>query len=573
MSLRSQGTIEIEGRVLNATTKDPISYASIYNSTLKIGTIANTDGYFKIQANRLTDSVQVIFIGYPIYTIKLQEGVFFYTITMEESHQLLKEIVVTAKTNAYLYDLVSRCARPSSTFQSETRAYYDMKTYADDTQLELIEGYYNAQINGYDLTGLSLKSGRLAMQPLDNRFFASMESSEAVTAMPLLRTTNTFPVNPLQLPKREMRKQFDLFQEKKYVDDNGDSIFIINYMPVDTTGQFFSGALWINKSKMHILKIILECANARQHPFLPLVPDDHIDKVAFTITRTFTTHKNQVLPQHIDFKYTIDYTSRSGEPYERRYKISTMAFIYLYAVHQPFDLPHPPFPDTKYNDYRRINAMPYNPFFWNYHTEYGLHTQRGQNEKFYQEEALITGETMFENNPVFKTGLFQHPYITWSEKRIHIKPTLTDTLPEPEENTLIADRYNLEVIPFMDINTYHDSTDLLTAVIMDPYESFYRMPSNSQTQCFINLYFDLCEAERRDFASTAKSLTGNQQQLMSHYDAYVSRMHRRQQQLIKEVDLGRNELEMKKWNEEIKRRIGIDNIAIFNPFGSEEKED
>jgi len=492
---------------------------------------------------------------------------------MEESPQFLNEIVVTAKTNSYLYDLVSRCARPSSAFQGETRAYYDLKTYADGKQLELIEGYYNAQINGYDLTGLSLKSGRLAMQPLDDHLFASMESTEAVTAMPLLRTTNTFPVNPLQLPKREMRKQFDLFPEKKYVDDNGDSIFIISYMPADTTGPFFSGTLWINKSKMRILKITLQCANARQYPFLPLFPDDQIDKVAFTITRTFTTHKNQVLPQHIDFKYTIDYTSRPGEPYERRYTISTMVFVYFYAVHQPFDLPQPPFPDTKYNDYRRINAMPYNTFFWNYHTEYGLNTQRGQNEKFYTEEAFITGETLFENNPVFKTGLFQVPYITWSEKRIYFKPTLADTLPEPEENTLVADRYNLEVIPFMDINTYHDSTNLLTAVIMDPYESFYRMESNSQIECFINLYFDLCEAERRDFAATAKSLTGNQQQLMSHYDAYVSRMHRRQQQLIKEVDQGRNELGMKKWNEEIKRRIGIDNIAIFNPFGSEGKKD
>lgn len=565
--------IHIEGKVLDATTEAPVAYAIVYNRTLKVGSITNTEGYFKIQANSITDSIQVIFIGYPSYTIPLQKGIFFYNITMEESPQLLKEIVVTTRTNAYLYELVSRCARPSSTFQGETRAYYDLKTYADNSQLELIEGYYNARINGYDLQTLNLKAGRLALQPLDDRLFASMESSVAVTAMPLLQGTNIFPTNPLQLSKKEMRKRFDLFPEKKYLNESGDSIFIIRYMPTDTSGHFFSGTLWINKPKGRILKMTLECANAQQHPFMPIFPGDQIDKVDFLITRTFAVHKNQVLPQHIDFTYTIDYKSRPGEPYERKYTVSTQAFIYFYGVLHPFDLPQPSLAGTKYNDYRRINAMPYNTFFWNYHTEYGLNTQRGQNEKFYREDAFITGETMFENNPAFKKGLFEFPYVTWSENRIRFKPTPADTLPEPEEHTLMADRYHLEVIPFFDINTYHDSTDLLTAVIMDPYESFYRMESNSRTQCFINLYFDLCEAERRDFVASAKDLMTNRQQLMSHYEAYVSKMHRRQQQLIHDVDLGRNEQEMKKWNEEIRQRLGIDNMAIFNPFESGEKPD
>ena len=182
----AQVTREIEGRVINATTKEPVSFANVYNKTLQKGTITNDDGYFRIVISGPRDSIVIIFIGYETQFVKLAGQQDFYTIYLEESTQLLREIVVTPNDNLYLFDLLVKCKSKASSFQADAKAYYELKTFRDEQQIELVEGYYNAAIAGYELSGLTLKAGRLAMQPYDNRFFASMESSTAITAMKLL---------------------------------------------------------------------------------------------------------------------------------------------------------------------------------------------------------------------------------------------------------------------------------------------------------------------------------------------------------------------------------------------------
>ena len=217
-----QATREIEGRVLDAITKEPVSFANVYNKTLQKGTITNDDGYFRVVTGGTRDSIMVIFIGYETQVIKLTAQQDIYTIYLNESIQLLREVVVTPNDNLYLFDLLIKCRSKASSFQTNAKAYYELKTFRDEQQIELVEGYYNAAIPGYELAGLTLKAGRLAMQPYDNRFFASMESSTAITAMKLLSNNSNFPDSPLELSKKEMRKNFDLSLDKKYVDDNAD---------------------------------------------------------------------------------------------------------------------------------------------------------------------------------------------------------------------------------------------------------------------------------------------------------------------------------------------------------------
>ncbi|MBL0007556.1 MAG: hypothetical protein IPP25_10380 [Saprospiraceae bacterium] len=166
-------------------------------------------------------------------------------------------------------------------FETDAKAYYELKTFRDEQQIELVEGYYNAAISGYELSGLTLKAGRLAMQPYDNRFFASMESSTAITAMKLLSNNSNFPDSPLELSKKEMRKNFDLSLDKKYVDDNADSIYVISYEPVDTAGMFFKGTVWINKTNNTILKITLNCHHCKKYPFSAHFPWRHDFKCKF----------------------------------------------------------------------------------------------------------------------------------------------------------------------------------------------------------------------------------------------------------------------------------------------------
>lgn len=562
----AQVTREIEGRVINATTKEPVSFANVYNKTLQKGTITNDDGYFRVVTSNTRDSIMIIFIGYETQIVKLAGQQDFYAIYMEESTQLLREIVVTPNDNLYLFDLLIKCRSKATSFQTNAKAYYELKTFRDEQQIELVEGYYNAAITGYELSGLNLKAGRLAMQPYDNRFFASMESSTAITAMKLLSNNSDFPDSPLELSKKEMRKKFDLSLDKKYVDDNADSIYVISYEPTDTSGFFFHGTIWVNKTSNKILKITLDCHNCKKYPFRPIFPGDTISNVSFAITKSFTTHQGHTVFNHIDFTYIIDYRSRVGEAYAQSYSIKSNAILYAYDFRKTFLIPTFNVTDGAYSDYRKINAMPYNDFFWRYNDEYRLKDGDNSNELFFNDTYSFTNKTIFKSNPLMKSKLFQHPYIQWSEDRVFFKDIAIDTSAASPSADVMADKYNLGVKLFVDINTYQDSTSIFSATIFDPYVSFYHLPIDNKVHCFINMYFDICEIERRKLESELKSVVKDVKQFDKIYQGLETHFQTRKTQYLKEVDRGTNEPEMKKWNDYIYHELAINNIAIFKPF-------
>jgi hypothetical protein len=561
-----QANREIEGRVLDVVTREPVAFANVYNKSLQKGTITNDDGYFRVVSSGTRDSIMVIFIGYETQIIKLSAQQDFYTIYLEESIQLLKEIVVTPNDNLYLFDLLVKCRNKASSFQTDAKAYYELKTFRDEQQIELVEGYYNAAIAGYELSGLSLKAGRLAMQPYDNRFFASMESSTAITAMKLLSNNSNFPDSPLELSKKEMRKSFDLSLDKKYVDSNADSIYVITYEPTDKAGFFFDGSIWVNKTNNTILKIILNCLQCKKFPFQPIFPGDTISNVSFAITKTFTTQQGHPAFKHIDFAYIIDYRSRVGEAYAQSYIIKSNAILYAYDFSNTFMIPTFNVTDGAYSDYRKINAMPYNDFFWRYNDEYRLKDGDNSNELFFNDIYSFTNKTIFKSNSLMKSRLFQHPYIIWSEDRVFFKDIAMDTSAASPSADVLADKYNLGVKLFVDINTYQDSTSIFSATIFDPYVSFYHLPIDNKAHCFINMYFDICEIERRILEGELKAAVKDVKQFDKSYHELETRFQAIKTQYLKEVDRGTNEPEMRKWNSYVREYLSIDNIAIFKPY-------
>ncbi|MBK9104690.1 MAG: carboxypeptidase-like regulatory domain-containing protein [Saprospiraceae bacterium] len=567
-SVSGQASREITGRILNSTTKDPVPYANVYNKTLEKGTISNLDGYFRVPVKDIRDSVMVIYIGYQTQRIALgpQDT---YTIYLEESVQLLNEIVVRPKDNSYLADLLSRCRNNDSDFRSTAKAYYELKTYKDFHQIELEEGYYNADIQGYALNSLTLKAGRLALQPYENRLFASLESSRAITMMRLMNKSNYFPDNPMNLTKGEIKKHYYLDLDKKYLSNEADSIYVIDYQPKDTFGLFFSGKIWVNASDNRLIKINLKCPACRRHPFIPLFHTDSIANVSFDITMTFSTQDQEMAFNHIDFTYTVDYKSRTREQQKLNYSIQTEAILYVYDFHHTFYIPSLDMRVSELDDYRKLNAMPYNEFFWAYHDEYKLNDNRNSNELYFNDPESITNRSIFTSNVILKSKLFERPFVTWSNDRVFFKEISSDTMKGPSLGEVNADKYNLEVRHFVDINTYHDSTDVLTATIFDPYESYYHLPIDNKANCFINIYFDLCEIERLKLESDIRAALPNMDRVQEVYNQFEDRLEKQKYEYLKAVDRGINEEEMIKWNTYVKANLDIDNIALFKPYSQQ----
>ena len=561
-----QNQIEIEGNILNKETKEPIAFANIYNKSSKKGTISNTEGYFRILINEVTDTITISFIGYKEQIIKIIEGKKNYLILLEENILLLNEVTVTPEDNSYLFELINASKKSISNIEKKSKAYYELKSFINDSQIELVECYYNIDVKGYKLTNMHLKAGRIALRTYSNRIFTSLESSRALLLLNLFGKNDYFPINPMELTKWKLRKNYYFDLDSKYLDEANDSIYIIEYKPKDTSGLFFSGKIWINKSKDRLLKITLNCDNSVKHPFLPLSQTDKISNVSLFITQSFNTSNGQVVFKHTDFNYKIDYISRVGKTEEQNYTIRTNAVLYAYDYGNSFNLPFFDFNDSNIGDYRKINAMPYNGFFWTYNDEYRMNDSMNANELFFTDSSSLTNLTFFESNNISKKGLFEHPYVSWSKSRIRFREILQDTSVTNSITGFKSEQYNLAVKFFFDINSYRDSTQILTATVFDPFESFYHLPMDNQTLCFVNIYFDLCEIARRELEEKLIASKHNINKTKEIYNDFLIQFEVKRNEYLNAVGRGTNEKEMIKFNNIVYEKLGIDNIELFQPY-------
>lgn len=561
----AQSGYEAEGRILHAQTGEPLIYANIFNLSSGKGTISNTEGYFRIAILHPEDSIRISYIGFQEVYISFHDRSSFYTVELLPGAQLLDEVTIEAQDYSYLYAMVEACRKmtPGQRNAATSKAFYELKSFQGTRQVELVEGYYNLESEGYEPKRLDLKAGRIAIQPYGDRFFVSLESSRALMMFHLMRENDHFPQHPLALSAGNLKRKFYLTPETQYLDHDSDSVFVIRYTPKDTTGSSFRGFIWLNKTKNFFEKITLQCNDVKTHPFLPIFPGDSISAVDLNITKTFRQYNGSVVFGHADFIYEMHYKSRTGKEEAQEYDIQTRAVLYAYDHEHPFVLPVFDFEHADIADYRKINAMPYNDFLWENHDEYRLGHDREVNDRFFSDSLSFTNKTLFSASAGLRRGLMQHPYRQWSEKRVLFREVTPDSSVISQPMRLRTDQYHLAVRMYMDINTYKDSTHILTAAVFDPYASFYHLPIDQRTHCFINIYFDLCEIERRRLEELLRHAAGNQVQDI--FRTCEKERETRLEHYLRAVERGTDERELKKYNAIVKKELGLDNMALFLP--------
>ncbi len=214
--------------------------------------------------------------------------------------------------------------------------------------------------------------------------------------------------------------------------------------------------------------------------------------------------------------------------------------------------------------------MPYNDFFWQNNNEFRLGGSEQANEAFYSDTISITNKSIFSANATLGSKLFHHPYAVWSsEKRISLREIKSDTTRNSRDIRTAQERYNLDVELYLDVNFYGDSLHIITATVFDPYDSFYDLPMDNKTVCFINLFFDLCEIERRKFHESLTKHSLSEAAIMDKHKAFLDIYQQRQYSYIKLLDRGTNEKEMMRLNAFVLENLGIDNLSIFNPFNAQ----
>ena len=560
----AQNNSKIEGFVINQETKKPIPYVFIYNHTTNKGTITNNSGYYNLRVNSEKDSIICNYIGYKPSKINLKISKTNYITYLNEINQSLSEVIVTGSDQLFLFKIVLDCKSYKKKKTHNAKAYYELKSTINNKTVEVVENFYNADITGYDLTKLSLKAGRFGLQFFNNNSFVSLESSRAILNQNLFTESNLFPISPLELKKRKLIKQFKIKLIKKYTSVKNDTIYVLKIIPKLNNGKYFTTKIWIDIDKNQIIKINFTNPNSERHPFLAITKLDTLINVSLNITKTFKSIKDEIILNHIDFNYDIEYKNRTNQTY----LVSTSAVIHIYDFKNTFNIPKFDFFDPKTGDYRKISALPYNSFFWNYHDELKINHQNNINEQFMKNPKTQTNQTFFDSNKYSIQGFYQHPYKKWSKKRITFKETTSKTPYKTNftTNSLAASSYQLKVKLFLDMNTYSDSTNIITSTIFDPFESYYFFTITKETKCFINMYFDILEIERRKLEKEIKNSDKTTVQVEIIYANSMKRITKIEKDFFMNIKRGTSKQEMIFWNKYIIRNLGIDNIKFFNVY-------
>jgi hypothetical protein len=116
----------------------------------------------------------------------------------------------------------------------------------------------------------------------------------------------------------------------------------------------------------------------------------------------------------------------------------------------------------------------------------------------------------------------------------------------------------------VDINKYNDSIHVLTDVVFDPYKTYYYLPIDLTTNCFINLFFDFCELQRRTLQQRLEQIIQEHpENIQLTYEEYLIIAEKERDQFLKAVDRGLNLKAMEEWNTKIYNQLGIDNLQQF----------
>jgi hypothetical protein len=552
---------QLSGRVIDFKTDEPIPYVNYYNLRTQQGGLSDESGNFLITNFLPADTFEFSIIGYKILRMKAADIRSIAAIRLSENPQLLSEVPVLAYDERWHKLLLEA----KSNFRQDpycSKSYYLLESYRDSQQVELLESFFNVTIQGAEMGNLQMKSGRFGLNPKDGQVFLSQDISAAIIQMKTTEQQKSMPVSPLQLNRKALKKAYYIRPVQEYIDDKGNNIIVLEAEPNGKQLTHFAGKIWIDTKYNTILKTVWNIEKTKRHPFLPIFPDDTLKYVNLTVTKTFESTGNVSACIRTDFQYEILYQQAGAtEPFF----IKTQAILDAYDDSGKFELPAFNLP-YDLNDYRKIQALPPQDYFWKNHNEMHIENKRESNDAFLSKIATFNRSNLFTQQ-VFgqeKTG-FRWLYCQWSpQTRIFAKD-----INRPGDEFFVkagapkVDMYNLHVQFYLDIYHFTDTIVLSSAVILDPYASFYHMPMDSLTYCFINVYFDLMEIKRREFISRCESSNWDKSEIWEQYRAEKISFHCYQSDLLKELQRGNNLESLTNYNDYIKEKLGIDNMAIF----------
>ena len=556
-----------QGTVKDLKSLKGLPFAAIAIKNSAIGTLANEDGVFNIAA-KMDDTLIIAQIGYERKQIQMSSFVREPIVLLKLKDIQLDEVTVLAN-NLDLYEVLEKSRDVlMAANESASKVYFTLQTKSDKQNLELVECYYNGYFDSNKIDNLVFKNGRIGLAAANNQYFLNLNSSKVFVFLDLLHGNDHLPHSPFEYKKGRMKKLFIL--EK--APSGNDNFYLIKFLPKRKNDKLFSGEVYIDSKSYSIIKIYLKIANTSFHPFLPLHKNvGEVSRVGIEVSKEFTEEANGYRLSHMTFNYRLTYRRLKNDPRnvgtDTLFDVYTQGLMYFYDYGNLFYEPQFKY-SGDFSDYQKIALLTYNDNFWSINT--GLVRSREMQKAimYFKNYGSLLNYSKSTSNEVFKKGIFEHSNIVWSGKQRlfvninHIVPDTTQTYSFKKEYT--EKNYDFRCQIFFDANQCSDSIQYYSASIWDIYQSYYYGEASAITNCFINIYFDLCEIERRKMDRLIHKNKFSILQMDSLYRSTVTSLALIQDQYLEEVEKGNNLLALEKWNNYVYEKLNVDNFNLFS---------
>lgn len=579
LSYIASSQIHITLVVKNEKTKEAVQFCNVGIEGSGLGGITNEDGVItmEVPSSYSTDSISISHIGYEPQKIKISDiGNEKRVIFLKEIAYILPEVEISSNDDEW-FKILNKCRSLNIKQKNiyRAKAFYSIESTKDDLPLEVVECFYNADVNGVNVKDLAFKNGKLFLNKSESGW-RTINASETYKRFDVFQETDLFPSSILCFGLSGMKKRFNV--EMEFTED----LYKVFFSPKDKNGAYFSGYIFIDRYDYSLKQIEYFTDNATIYPFLPLYPDDSISKVSLSINETFADNDGFVLPELVRYDYSFDYYSRR---YGVLHKVESKSFLYLYDYGESFVNPLFDFYADP-TDYRKISLIPYNDVFWKQNYKFTISESKSEKIDYFEREAqtfdynsstsdeIIFGDNITaqigNNTDNFRhRGFFETPYIKWDGD---VKLMVHEKRPQSEssiENIIAtSQKYKFVVQILLDITELDDSIHWQSFTIFDPFQSYYEYEEHPTENIFacVNIYFALCEGIRLDMEERLKKNHRSVEDIRRIYSETKNELEIFRKKYFREVGLGENLFDLRLYNAMVIREFGIDYIEMFKDF-------
>jgi len=111
-----------------------------------------------------------------------------------------------------------------------------------------------------------------------------------------------------------------------------------------------------------------------------------------------------------------------------------------------------------------------------------------------------------------------------------------------------------------------DAFSFRSFTVFDEKKTHFHLPDEPETKAFLNIFFDLCEIERRKMEKTLNTGDYAISQIDSVYRTTLNGMNQTTAKYLEEAKLGKNKKALLKWNAFVLENLDIDNLKLLQPF-------